>query len=380
MDFIVGTFNTPDLYTLRFTPGASSKLDILKHTSAIGSHSWLALSQDRKSLYATCWLEPPSIAAYRVTEGVPELINNKPIKSRSGYTCCSATHVYSAGGSTGDVYSIGPDGGLLDHVQEISFVEDEKTGQAGGSGVKHGDFGGLRHGAHSADLSRDGNSLYVADIGRNCIWTYSINHTASAGQPHLTLGSKHISPRPNDGPRHCTAHPNGKVLYSLQEHTSMVDVFSVAQDGTTLKHITGVKIIPAVNEPKHYWADEVRLSAPTADGRPPMFLYASTRGLEASTMGYVAVFEIDEDGMVVGDKEIDMYETPTSGGWANAVEPAPRGGVSAADEKEYLALTDSEEGWVFVLSFDGNKIREEARVNLGKSGGNIAGAATAVWL
>ena len=111
--------------------------------------------------------------------------------------------------------------------------------------VPYGDFGGLRHGAHSADLSPDGRSLYIADIGRNCIWTYSVSATKSVTEPPLTFSSKQISPRSNDGPRHTWPHPNGKVLYSLQEHSSMVDLFSIAEDGTTLVHKQGVKIIPA---------------------------------------------------------------------------------------------------------------------------------------
>lgn len=378
MDFIVGTFNTPELYTLRFTPGPAPRLDILRKSSAIGSHSWLALSPDKQHLYATAWTEPPSIAAYSLTSGEPELINSKPVKARSGYVCCSKTHVYSAGGPTGEVYTIGLDGGLQDLVQELSFVDESSATQPNSSGVKHGDFGGLRHGAHSADLSPDGNNLYIADIGRNCVWTYSINHAAENGSRHLDLGTKSIAPRAEDGPRHCTVHPNGRYLYSLQEHTSMVDVFKLSTDGCKLNHVGGVKIIPEPHDPKLYWADEVRLSTPAADGKPPRYMYASTRGLEASTKGYVAVFALNEDGTVVSEKPIDMYETATSGGIANAVEPAPR--TSSVDNVEYMALTDSEEGWVFVLSFNGARLKEEARVKLGNGQSQVSAAATAVWL
>ena len=44
-------------------------------------------------------------------------------------------------------------------------------------------------------------------------------------------------------------------------------------------------------------------------------------------------------------------------------------------------MTDSQEGWVFVLSFDGKRITEVARVNLGKTDdGKVIGPATAIWL
>lgn len=388
MNFIVGTFNTPDLFTFTFTPPSSSSrnafLTIAQKSPAIGNHSWLGLSPQHGSrseeecfLYATAWTEPPSVAAYHVKSSGLTItpINSKPVRARSGYVCASKTHVYSCGGPTGEAFTIAPDGGVGDLVQELEFVDDKASDKP--TGALHGDFGGLRHGSHSVDLSPDMRSLYIADIGRNCIFTYSVDndHTRSGGK-HLTLGSKHISPRANDGPRHTWPHPSGKILYSLQEHTSVVDLFSVAADGVTLTHTNGVKIIPADKDPKDYWADEVRLST---GSQTPRYMYASTRGLAAETKGYVAVFALNPDGTVASEEAICIWETPTSGGIANAIEPAPwreefRG-------VEYVAMTDSQEGWVFMLGFDGKKIEEVARVNLGKTEkGGVVQAATAVWL
>lgn len=385
MNFIVGTFNTPELFTFTFNPPSTrtrqAPLTIANKSPAIGNHSWLGFSpkQDPKErfLYATAWTEPPSVAAYSIKDHGLSItpINSKPVRARSGYVCASKTHIYSCGGPTGEAFSIDPHGGVGDLVQELEFVDkgaDDKP-----SGALHGDFGGLRHGSHSADLSPDMRSLYIADIGRNAIFSYSIDneHTKSCKQ-HLTLGSKHISPRPNDGPRHTWPHPSGRILYSLQEHTSIVDLFFVADDGVTLTHKNGVRIIPADKDPEDYWADEVRLSTRSSK---PRYMYASTRGLAAETKGYVAVFELHPDGTVVSDDPICIWETPTSGGIANAIEPAPWS--DEFGEVEYLAMTDSLEGWVFILSFDGKEVKEVARVNLGKSdSGEVVQAATALWL
>lgn len=377
MDFIVGTFNSSELYTLNFRPptaGSEATLDITHKSSALGKHSWFALSTDKKILYATAWTEPPSIASYSIRNSGRQIdyLNAKKVKSRSGYVCCSKTHIYSAGGTNGEALRLESDGSIGELVQEMTFLDDDGEGAESTAGDTHGAFGGLRHGAHSIDPSPDGRALYVADGGRNCIWTYAINDTSS-GQ-HLKFGSKHVAPRGNDGPRHTWPHPNYKVLYSLQEHSSMVDVFSVADDGTTLKHVSGVKIIPAEKDPKEYWADEVRL--PTSP--KPKYLYASTRGLNSETKGYVAVYKMNADGMVEGDA-LSIWETPTSGGIANAIEPAPHSGQHG--DVEVLAMTDSEEAWVFVLSFDGRKVQEVARLALGKTAEekNVQ-AATAVWL
>lgn len=391
MDLIVGTFNTPDLFTIAFSPptptSPEASFSIIRASPAIGNHSWLALSpfdpaEPRKRyLYATAWTEPPSVAAYSVQYSGREIqfINAKHVRARSGYVCASKTHVYSAGGPTGEAFKLEADGSVGELVQELSFVDAESSGKA--SDAPHGDFGGLRSGSHSVDLSPDHKSLYIADIGRNCIWTYSINKTAGSKDPHLKLGSKHISPRSNDGPRHAWPHPTGKILYSLQEHSSMVDLFSIAEDGVTLSHVQGVKIIPADKDPKDYWADEVRLSTtdPSDKDARPRYMYASTRGLESHTKGYVAGFALNADGTVASEEAIHIWETPTSGGIANAIEPAPW--RKEHGEMEYLAMTDSEEGWVFALSFDGKEIKEIARVTLGKTEeGKVKQAATAVWL
>ena len=156
----------------------------------------------------------------------------------------------------------------------------------------------------------------------------------------------------------------------------MVDAFTVADDGTSLTHISGVSILPFDVDEKDYWADEVRLSFMSAASYP-RYLYASTRGLEAHTNGHVAAFKLKENGFIDGEA-IDIYETPTSGGIANAIEPMPP--LELTDAPEYLALTDSQEGFVFILSFDGQKFAETARVKLSERDGITIQAATAVWL
>lgn len=373
MYFLVGTFNTPGIYTLRFQ--APATLTLIHTSPAIGSHSFLALSPSKSFLYATAWLEQPSVVSYVVNPNhAITLLNEKPVKSRSGYVAASASHLYSAGGGSGEVFSLETDGSIGKAAQELSFVDTDLVGGQDNSGDAHGGFGGLRHGAHSIDLSPDGKSVFVADIGRNCIWTYSVSPALS--EPHLMFRSKHIPPRSHDGPRHTTPHPNGQLLYSLQEHSSMVDCFEIQAADATLRHLHGVKIIPADMDPKDYWADEVRVSA-SSDGKPK-YLYASTRGLQPETRGYVAAFRLRADG-TIEDEPLDIWETPTSGGIANAVEPAP---IRSTEDGsyEYMALTDSQEGWVFVLQFDGKHIEECARLKLEDDSGSLVQAATAVWL
>lgn len=385
MDFLVGTFNHPSLYLLQFDPTGNNgqpSLKLVREHPAIGGHSWLSLSKDKRNLYTTAWLAKPSIASYRISSQGRDIqfLTARHVKALSGYVCSNATHVFSAGGPSGEVFKIEADGSIGDLVQELDFVSGQGENQSEKRGkVAHGDFGGLRHGAHSVDLSPDGKSLYVADIGRNCIWTYKVLHSKRAiADPPLEFGVKHLSPREHDGPRHTWPHPNGKILYSLQEHSSMVDVFSISTDGVTLEHAQACSVLPAGKDCKKYWADEVRHST-GPDPTSPRYLYASNRGLEADTKGYVAVYKLKDDGFLESEEPLNIWETPTSGGLANAIEPAAH--KKEHGDLEYLALTDSQDGWVSVLSFDGKKILEVAKVNLGKTeDGQVVGCATAVWL
>lgn len=383
---LVGTFRAPEIFTLLFKPsghlGETPSLTVARKSAAAAGHSWLALSKDKTRLYTTCWAQPPSVASYQVREdGSVELLNKKEIKALSGYVVCTDTHLYSAGGPSGEAFLLNEDGSIGDLVQEISFRKEEELDDGKRNDVAHGSFGGLRHGSHSVDISPDGKSLYVADIGHNCIWTYSIDEApAKAGRPPLTLGTKHISPRSHDGPRHTWPHPNGRILYCVQEHSSMVDAFRIAEDGVTLEHVHGYTILPDGKKAEDFWADEVRLSnnSYTPGAGQPRYLYASTRGLQPEIKGYVAVYVLDDDGAIAGPA-VEIFETTTSGGLANAIEPAP-GSVSGAGGEEFIAITDSEQGYVSILGFDGNKLREVAVTKLELENGEVAPAATAVWL
>ncbi|BGP15256.1 hypothetical protein JCM10213_001611 [Rhodosporidiobolus nylandii] len=370
--FLVGTFNTPRVFTLAFSPpstagGDDGALEVARVNEGVGQHSWLALNEAKDRLYTTSWTEPPSLASYRILPTSPpsvSFLNSIPTAARSGYVCVSPTHAYTAGGPTGEVVALEPaTGAFKEEVQKLDFVGEERQRDDGGTM----DFGGLRHGSHSFDLSPDGKLAYVADIGRNAVFVFRVLPSGA-----LELTDKNIAPRPTDGPRHVTPHPNGRYAYSLQEHSSMVDCFEVDQAEGKLSWKGGVKIIPEDHDPKDYWADEVRVSP------SQRYLYCSTRHLRegpSGGKGWVAVYALPSSGLLdPSAKPLAMWETPTSGGWANAVQPAPR--EYNAEGEEYVALTDSEQGLVLVLGFDGEKVREVARAQLPDG----AGAATAVWL
>lgn len=444
---IVGTFNTPELFLLSFHP-ESNTLQVDAICSAVGNHSWLGLDASHTILLATCWTEPPGIAAYRLADGGTnvKLLGTQQVQSRSGYVTANrragrSSRAYTAGGPSGEVLQLdGKTGRLMATLQQMDYITGavrttEKgnallaasasqtaqsaiamsavndDGRADADNVM--DFGGLRHGAHSADLSPDGRLLYVADIGRNCVWVHDVDEQGLLGP-----AEKVVSPRSNDGPRHVWPHPAGRYVYVLQEHSCMVDVFRVRspteQSDARLVWIQGVRIIPGDQDEKLYWADEVRTVASSVGqhNHQPDLLVASTRGLQSGTKGYVALFAMTAEGLVdtshasgrpngnvnhAGHPHgwLDLWQTPTSGGWANAIEPCarplhpPRTSLldkARRNEGQYMALTDSEQGLVMVLAVERDskgaaQLVEVARLSLGKtSAGKVRGAATAVWL
>jgi carboxy-cis,cis-muconate cyclase len=422
--FIVGTFNTPELFELQFD-ASKHTLRLVQTIAAHGNHSWLALSEDKRNLYGTAWTEPTSVAAYSIESSKEQeklavkLLNTAPTRARSGYVAVGKNGtdvVYTVGGPTGEVLRLNDaDGSFISEsphtLQHLDFIsgkvsdpkeESKKNGTQVEEGAKVMDFGGLRHGSHSIDLSPDGSSAYVADIGRNCVWVYTVSSTTGL----LKLSQKCVSIRSNDGPRHVWPHPNGQVVYVLQEHSCIVDVFQVDRlskarhvqaEASTVAHETqveliwkqNVRIIPTDLSPKLFWADEVR----TSPGQNPTHLFASTRGLEADTKGYVALFALDDGGYIKGLSQtlnveeegevawLDIWQSPTSGGWANAIEPChkPLKGPDG-HEYTYAALTDSEQGLVMVLQVKDDRIIEVARLELGQHQGKVRGAATAVWM
>lgn len=355
-------FRSSNIYTIGFDVGTGKLSMAYTNQTSDGGHSWLEARGN--TLYATVWSDPPTVSAYRIDRGqfCPTIgvLRTVPSVALSGYVCAGSRVLYSACGPQVDVFELDEGGGLSDKgaMQTFKLREEESPGTG-----EQMDFGGLRHGGHSCDLSPDGTKLYVADIGHNCVWMFYVDQQTGL----LEVASKNIAHRAHDGPRHVWPHPNGRIVYSLQEHSSFIDV--LALNGSKLEWLESASILPEGTSCDHYWGDEVRLS-PAAE-----ILFGSTRGLDAATKGYVAAWEIDKNGRLLeGLEPRHRLQTRTSGGWANAIAVCPDQGPSG---QIYLTLTDSEEGFVQMLSYDrvtGFTILDELKL---QSGG---GASVCVWL
>lgn len=289
--------------------------------------------------------------------------------------------MYSAGGPTGEVHAIdAATGALQDKVQEIVFLRGGEKDVLSADKTRKA----LRYGAHNVDVAR-GNLAFVADVGRNSILTYTQDPMTGA----LSLLGETAMPAEKDGPRHVVPSPCGRLVFSVTEHTSFVDVFHVEKGsqgvhGSSLKHVQRTSILPNGKDLHQYRGDTVRLSP---DGK---HLFATTRGMHVGIHGYVKVWRIDDDAMEKGHNdrsrgllhETLVYETRNSGGKANAIEFAPRYGQQHAGQAvDYAVLTDDEQGYITVLEWDGQDLRDAAMIQLPPlDDGELQGASQAIWV
>ena len=376
---VTGTFNSDALYLLSYD-GASGSLSIESRVAGEGPHQFLALGRTasgRSTLYATSW-GTRTLSAWRLP--TLEHINTVPITATSSYVHVQpppylsltapayggqpgpARFLYSAGGPTGEMHPLHPEtGAILPRAQEYIFLPGGEHALPAADKSR----AALRYGSHSIDVTADGATAYVADLGRDAVLAY---HRDSA-TGRLSVAHQQPALVPGDGPRHVVPHPVSEdIYYSVTEHTSFVDVWR----GST--HLARLDILPPGAERHAYRGDTVRLS-PRGDA-----LFASTRGKTPATRGIVAAWELDADGIPLPLEQGEAmpvpvrYTTRNSGGKANAIEWAPY----PAGEVQTLVLTDDEDGWIDVLEWhpQTRSIRHMAETQLP----NGEGASHAVWI
>ncbi|KAJ9102495.1 hypothetical protein QFC21_002895 [Naganishia friedmannii] len=409
---ICGTFTSIYLYILQFST-LSRDLTIQSRIPAQGPHQYLALTPGRAGLYATSWAWPPSLYGFSVGAavgggargGVEVVYQGKtpitrisvlrrrlrvrstspeaavwrlsvmlggglesvhlaereqcylpfppypihayrpssrvaPPAAISSYITITNTHIYSIGGPTGEVH-VKPNAtsvtGFGEKVQDVLFVPAEEL----------------------EGWDKTNKALTQPD-----------------GSLELVKEVKSI--REGDGPRHAVVSSNGRSQF--------VDVYDITEQG--LSYVHSSSLIPKGDDPHTYRGDTIRISKSTP------YVFATTRGADPSIQGWLCAYAIDPaTGHLLnpgeGEAPSAVYRTPTSGGKANAIEviavngrgrqvvaPSSSDASEAREEMDWLVLTDSEQGLVLVISWDGYDFREISRVKMEEGDG----ASHAVWL
>ena len=133
--------------------------------------------------------------------------------------------------------------------------------------------------AHGAAFSPDNRFALVADRGLDQVLIY--RYDRSTGHPHAQRSAV-FRCHSRRGPRHLLFHPNGRILYELNETGSTITVLAYGAAGGTMSRIQEITHPPGR-------ASQEPVPPPSfRSDRAGKFLYASNRGADN-----IAVFAID---------------------------------------------------------------------------------------
>ena len=295
-DLLVGTYTKPGqsqgiyVYTFDTETGDFSEKTV---ATGIKNPSFLTVSQDRKHVYAVSEVGEGqgSVSAYAFnpSTGKLDFLNSTP---SGGDAPCYVSvddenrYVFVGNYSGGSLSAIPveADGSLGADIQTIrhegSSIHKNQT-------APH---------VHATVLSKDGDYLYVPDLGTDKINIYQVDVTKSA--PLTPAQPAFVSVEAGSGPRHLTLHPRGPWGYAIQELTGLITVFD-EQDGTLTAQQTVA--MPAPGFEGAIDAADIHISP---DGN---FLYGSLRG----DINELVIYSIDDQGRLtyVG-RQSTMGKTP----------------------------------------------------------------------
>jgi 6-phosphogluconolactonase len=132
--------------------------------------------------------------------------------------------------------------------------------------------------AHCVAVSPDNRFALVADLGLDEVMSYRLN-AATAAMEESANGFVKVAP--GSGPRHLAFHPNGRLVYLINEMASSIITFSYDPQAGTLHEIQTVSTLP-----KDYKGEDD--SAEIQVHPSGKFVYGSNRGHDS-----IAVFAVD---------------------------------------------------------------------------------------
>ncbi len=230
-----------------------------------------------------------SVSAYEIERPSGRLKPINTVASQGAGPCYLSLHqsgkwafVANYHGGTSAVLPIGANGelGKATDVQR----HEGKVGPLRATSAPPGSFAWSGHDrTHSHMIHADPSGRYVlaADLGLDRILVWKFDAAAGKLTPN---DPPSVAVAPGDGPRHFVFHPNGRLLYSLQEEGSTLITFDY--DGSTghLRTKQTISTLPSGFAGTNY-TSEIAISP---DAR---FVYAANRVHDA-----IAWFSIAADG------------------------------------------------------------------------------------
>ena len=277
--FASGEQGAIQAYTLDEKVGT---LKPLHRTAGVENPFFMAVSPNHRflySIYAPTFggTENEQVAAFRI-EGRSGKLNPLNRQSTKGTASCyldvdaTGRTVLLANYSTGSVasYSVKADASLS---EPVSFVQHQGSSiDAARQKEPH---------AHCFVISPNNRFAYSADLGIDQIVCYVLDPaTAKLTPNHPSF----VRTPPGGGPRHLTFHPNGKLMYVINELKNSVTLFDFVPESGLLTERQTISTLPADFAGISHTAD-LRI---TPSGK---YLYGTNRGHDS-----IAAYRIADDG------------------------------------------------------------------------------------
>ncbi|KAK6072561.1 hypothetical protein SCUP234_09111 [Seiridium cupressi] len=372
-ELIVGTFSTKFLYTVEFDDETLT-LSLVANTSVPFAGNWISFSvrkpqalemvliggkHDKANLYSTAYGQSnqpqnPMFISYSLNNATS--IEHKATIPAGGN--CSATSIFvladhnppydvygtffasraGINAGCGSVFSVDENGVLDEVIQNYTYFVNVS-------------------GVHGAAFSPDSRFLYSADDTGNTLWIHSVDRSTG----DVAFLANLTGPSPGSDPRHVTVHPNGKYLYMILEGSSQLAQYTVDQTTGIPAYDLAYPLILSAQSPVNYWADEVALSCSNK------YLWATNRARDANNSGYISVFGLDEQGVIL--KQNFLIPTSSSGGISNILSPSPY-------TDKFALLTSNSTGSIEVweLDDDGCSASVVAHLDINDGGGCCSNA------
>lgn len=342
LNFYVGTYTAEGaegiyLCTLDQETGTTSRINTF---TGIDNPSFLRLSPDKNYLYAVSETakgdgQTGYVHAYKVEKGGDLVLLNA--QESVGDNPCHVDVSPDGKAVLVSNYSSGTFS-LLSVQNDGSLTPAQKTITNTGSGPKKARQSEPH--AHSAKFSPFTDEIFNADLG-----TDQLNICHFEDGTMVQHGQKFVKMPAGSGPRHFEFHPNGRVIYVINELSSTIS--TLKKQGNEWKLVDDISTLPDDFQGESYCAD-IHISN---DGK---FLYGSNRGHNS-----IAVFRVDPN-----DQSLELLETvPVEGNWPRNFGITPNGKwMLVANQRSGNITVFSIDKKTGALAFSGNQIELPAPV------------------
>lgn len=313
-----------EIYVLELNE-RNGNVQLIEKVPVTGSVMPLAVSPDRKYLYAGLRSEPYSVSSFAIdpANGKLQFKNTTPLADNMAYISTDRTGRYLFGasyaGSKISVNKIALDGAVA--ATPLAVIPTGKN-------------------AHCILTDLSNRFLYASNLGDDVIKQYRFDATKGTVSPN---DPPTISTKIKAGPRHFVFHPNRSLVYGINELDGTVNAYSLNFSGV-LTLLDSISIMPP-NSNEKPWAADLHLAP---DGK---YLYASER-----TTSSITVFRVNPK-----KGKLDFIERiPT--------ETQPRGFNISPDGKYLLAVGQKSNGLsVYKIQTQTGKLRKTVEMKIGEN-------------